>query len=70
LGGLALGTALFRRHGTRAEPVFANAVQSLGAGLVLVPLSALSERWSALAPTLPFLASGALLVAWSASSAT
>lgn len=62
LFALSLGTVLFRRHGTRAEPVFANAVQSLGAGLALLPLSALAERWSALTPSLAFALSQAWLI--------
>ncbi|WP_291297225.1 DMT family transporter [Elioraea sp.] len=65
LGGLAalsLGTVLFRRFGTRAEPVLANAVQSLGAGLALIPASALSERWGDLALSPAFLASQAWLI--------
>lgn len=65
LGGLAalsLGTVLFRRFGTRAEPVLANAVQSLGAGLVLIPISAITERWGDLVPTMPFIASQAWLI--------
>jgi len=62
LVSLSLGTVLFRRHGTRAEPVFANAAQSLSAGIALIPLSAATERWSSLSPGLPFLASQAWLV--------
>ncbi len=59
---LALGTVLFRRYGTRAEPVFANGVQSLAAGLALVPVSAALERWSALVPAPGLVASQAWLV--------
>jgi drug/metabolite transporter (DMT)-like permease len=62
LAALSAGTVLFRRFGTRAEPVLANAVQSLGAGVVLIPVSALSESWSTLVPTGPFLASQAWLI--------
>lgn len=62
LVSLSLGTVLFRRHGTRAEPVLANAVQSLGGGLALVPVSAGLEPWDRLAPTAGFLASQAWLV--------
>jgi len=62
LFALSLGTVLFRRHGTRAEPVLANAVQSVGAGLALLPLSALAEPWSALSPTLALALSQAWLV--------
>jgi drug/metabolite transporter (DMT)-like permease len=62
LVALSLGTVLFRRYGTRAEPVFANAAQSLSAGLALLPLSALTENWSALRPGPAFLASQAWLV--------
>jgi drug/metabolite transporter (DMT)-like permease len=52
LFSLSLGTVLFRRHGTRAEPVLANGVQSLAAGLALLPLSAATEAWSAVTPSL------------------
>jgi drug/metabolite transporter (DMT)-like permease len=62
LFALSLGTVLFRRHGTRAEPVFANGVQSLAAGLALVPLSAAMERWSTLTPSLALVASQAWLI--------
>jgi drug/metabolite transporter (DMT)-like permease len=62
LAALSLGTVLFRRFGTRAEPVLANAVQSLGAGVALIPVSALSERWSTLVLTAPFVASQAWLI--------
>ncbi len=62
LVSLSLGTVLFRRFGTRAEPVLANAVQSLGAGLALVPVSAALESWSALAPTVSLAASLAWLI--------
>jgi drug/metabolite transporter (DMT)-like permease len=62
LAALSLGTVLFRRFGTRAEPVLANAVQSLGAGVALMPVSALSERWDTLAPSTAFLASQAWLI--------
>lgn len=59
---LSLGTVLFRRHGTRAEPVFANGVQSLAAGLALLPLSAATESWGALTPSLALAGSQAWLI--------
>jgi drug/metabolite transporter (DMT)-like permease len=62
LFSLSLGTVLFRRHGTRAEPVFANGVQSLSAGLALLPLSAATEHWGALTPTLALAGSQAWLI--------
>lgn len=62
LFSLSLGTVLFRRHGTRAEPVFANGVQSLAAGLALLPLSAATEPWGALTPSLALVGSLAWLI--------
>lgn len=62
LVSLSLGTVLFRRYGTRAEPVLANAVQSLGAGLALVPISAALESWGAIRATATLAASQAWLV--------
>ncbi len=62
LFSLALGTVLFRRYGTRAEPVFANAVQSLAAGFALLPLSAALEPWGMLVPAPGLIASQAWLI--------
>jgi drug/metabolite transporter (DMT)-like permease len=62
LVALSLGTVLFRRHGTRAEPVLANAVQSLGGGIALAPLSALTEPWNTLTLSVGFVASQAWLI--------
>lgn len=59
---LSAGTVLFRRHGTRAEPVLANGIQSLAAGLSLVPISAATEAWSTLSPSLTLVGSQAWLI--------